>query len=283
MPERNLHEPSLRSQDQLKILFDEALSFCTLHSTWLRLQLMHLFDHILTPDKLLNPHIGNPLEHHIYVLRHLMSIAQSQGVSSQDEYLELGALALLHDVCPTPKIPRELIEAAKTPEEKEVLAKPRVANRQHHMSQGSVMAREELLWLRAEGGQMSDDAVKRICAIIAIHDNPTIGQPILSSFDPWAVWLREADRLWMMTELGIKVDLTRRGILDITAHDFLDQAQRNVGKFLAERQLYKNIWESNFQDPYNLFRTQRGYELYLEYSARILEHGAHLNDYVLND
>ncbi|HLD25530.1 MAG TPA: hypothetical protein VJC05_00625 [Candidatus Andersenbacteria bacterium] len=281
-----LHAPVEPTEEYRNRLIFQALPA---QKMGLQRSMVVLFERLLTPDMLLHDQIGNPIEHHTVVLSNIVEIAMAEFGYEADELLFFYAcLALLHDNCPTPKIPREVIDAAIGDEKKRQLAATRIRNREIHMRDGAQRAGNILEELRQDrtlrfAAMLTNGDVDTICRVIAIHDNPTIGIPLPDDFKAAHI-LREADRLWMVTNLGIRVDLSRRGVDPDNPDAFLEQAQRNTGKFMGERQyVYPTVQPGVFQDSRTFFRTTAGYNLYCRYWAEIGQYGAERRGYIRND
>ena len=131
------------------------------------------------------------------------------------------------------------------------------------MSQGSEVARQLLQQLRDD---FDDVDVETICAIISIHDNPTIDVPIPRE-DALAVACREADRLWMQAPLGVRADLARAGVVEPTHQECVEQANKNLGSYRHERGLYDSGSEA-FIDNDTFFRTRSGHQIFVRYRSR---------------
>lgn len=234
--------------------------------------------------------VGNPIEHHPIALAHMLKIA----TRIKSPYLvlaEAAALALLHDISAVPKITKQMVTAAG-PGKGDALELERQENRILHMREGSAVAHRYLLALNKSLGRIVFDskAIDRVCEAIRIHDNPSLDIPIHRS--NWlAVAFREADRLWMITHLGILADLARKcsAVKDAdeiafpeqfcTAYAALirdnentiaqpdkyrDQLEDNIKRFCEERELYRPLepTEGPFCDESTFFRTAEGHAIY---------------------
>ncbi len=239
--------------------------------------------------------LGNPIEHHPIVLRHMLQIA----ASVKSPYLPVdvaAALALLHDIAAVPKITKQMVDDAKKddPENAAILELERQENRVLHMRLGGAMAQRHLLALNKSQGRIVFDsrAIDNICEVIRVHDNPSLDIPINRS--NWlAVAFREADRLWMVTHKGILADLARkddnvrkadedtfagqfravyatlierneRGIDEQDRDKYEKQLQDNIKRFFEERELYRPFepTEGPFCDDVTFFRTAKGHTIY---------------------
>jgi len=224
-----------------------------------------LFECVLTDDALLHEDVDNPIEHHTTVLNHMMAIAKGEAFS-WDEMRRAAAIAILHDMQPSPKVTREMRDAAKTAEQKAELDLKNIKNRIVHMGVGSHRAREKLAEANARNGHVffTDEDADAVCAVIAIHDIPSIDLPIPSNAR-MAVAFREADRLWMQTEAGVRADLARKDppIDNPTTQQCVDQATKNLKSYRKERKLYDPQTE-HFHDDETFFRTRAGYNIFTQ-------------------
>jgi hypothetical protein len=206
--------------------------------------------------------IGNPMVHHFKVLDHMIEITVQEG-HSYPMIARGAATSLLHDVSAVAKITTEMVAEArkKSKQEGDALELRRQQNRILHMREGSAIAHRALLDLNEAAGRIVFDAqdIDEICEVIRIHDNPSIDIPI-----PRCNWLamafREADRLWMVTEDGIRVDLLRKNqSMDDAA--CLAQLDHNVNRFRDERALYTSP-DEKFIDDETFFRTDSGHAIF---------------------
>ena len=246
-------------QQIYQTMIDNALNFLNnTEKKEISSLLYTLFEHVL--DDLKQGVEANPIEHHLTVLQHALEIAKVEGFTAL-EIKQAAALALLHDIAPTKKITTQMVEEADQGKKSE-FDRLRKEYRKEHMKEGAMKARvrmqevNEILGYEA----LTPEDIDVICNIIAIHDNPSNKIPI-SKDSRLAVAQREADRLWMLTELGIDTDLWRSG-KDITSV-FLrqEQVEWNINAFKKER----NIYDENQEDFCNnetFFRTQGGYKIY---------------------
>jgi len=200
-----------------------------------------LFEMALNEDQLLHDDADNPVEHHTTVLAHMMEIAKTEldkGRFNWGQVKQAAAIAILHDICPVRKITEDMIKSA-LPEQKDKLRKERESSVPLHMSNGANMAREKLLALNQKLNELifDDEEIDSICDIILIHDNPKIKVKIPTE-NPMAVMLREADRLWMATLMGVRADLERKHICPDNLEKQLEQVKKNIKRFEEERKLY---------------------------------------------
>ena len=219
-----------------------------------------LFDAALTADGLLHVDVDNPIEHHTTVLKQMMTIAKGEDYSFQ-EIRRAAVASLLHDIHPVPKVPREMREAAKTAEKRAQLELRNLENRIVHMGVGATRARQLLIELNIKRGVkvLPDDDADSICAIIAIHDVPSINLPIPKEAR-LAVAFREADRLWMQTRAGLEADWARKNVTNPSHEQLVEQSNRNLSTYRKEAGLYDPSVES-FETDRFFFRTNTGKRL----------------------
>lgn len=210
--------------------------------------------------------VANPMEHHLIVLGHMMAIARAESFSAAD-IKRAAALALLHDISAVPKITTQMVEEARRrdPAEANALELRRQQNRILHMREGSAMAHRALLDLNERLGGVVFDAqdIDVVCELIRIHDGPSLNVPIPRR--NWmAVAFREADRLWMLTPEGIRVDLVRKNKNPDDPRLCREQLEKNVRRFREERCLYhaSEPTEGPFCDDETFFRTRKGHAIF---------------------
>jgi len=220
-----------------------------------------LFGLVLTPTYLLNDLADNPPEHHTTVLGYMMEIATGEGFD-WSTVREAAAISLLHDIWPVRKITSQMIRSAPN-HERPALEEERTNSVPIHMQKGSEHAQDILIRLNRNRGKVvyEDTAIKRICAVIGIHDNPKIGTPIPTA-DILAVAFREADRLWMQDPRGVQADLVRNGNNFSTRQDRVAQAEENVKSYREERAKYAAFPAGDFIDTETLFRTKTGHGIF---------------------
>lgn len=220
---------------------------------------------VLSFGRLRAADIGNPLEHHLIVLRHMIEISKEENLST----LVAGAIAILHDIGSVKKIRVADIKAETNLDKKRLLEQQRIQNRMLHMREGSALAQRQLLLLNEYLGKSfyEDRDIDIVCEVIRIHDNPSVGIPIPKE-NHLAVAFREADRLWMLSDEGFRCDLRRdadniKGDVDIV--ELAPKGLEHVIKrYQEERNLY-GVKEGTFQDDRLFFRTKAGYRIYLHY------------------
>jgi len=211
-------------------LFDELFGICDC-----------LFKMALNKDQLLHDDADNPIEHHTTVLAHMMEIVRTELDEKRfnwDQVKQSAALAILHDICPVRKITEDMIRNAP-PEQQAKLREERESSVPFHMRRGAEMAREKFLVLNEKFGKsiFDDEKINAICGIVLIHDNPKLGKKIPK--DNWvAVMLREADRLWMVTLMGIRADLERKHENPDDLEKQLAQVEKNIKRLEEEREIY---------------------------------------------
>lgn len=237
-------------------------------AVWLIDILDELFALALTNDLLLNQNADNPVEHHTTVLDHAVRICVGEGFNSSEITHIAAPLSLLHDVWPVQRITRDMILNEPDVQRRRELERLRKESVPTHMREGAREARRILLELNRRCGQVvfQEDTITEVCRIIAIHDNPKIGIPIPSS-DRLAVAFREADRLWMLTELGVLTDLARKKNFDPTQAECRDQVRSNLESFKEERLIYTGCPVTDFQDQETLLRTRTGFEMFEQIRA----------------
>ena len=219
----------------------------------------------LSFDDFMAAEIGNPIEHHLAVLQLSLEI----GIEENLNRLVVGAIALLHDIAPVEKIRTVDIALEKDQGRKNVLEQKRKQHRILHMREGSAMAHRKLLLVNEYCGRVvfGDEEIDQVCEVIRIHDNPSISLPIPKD-SRVATAFREADRLWMLSDLGfsydIERDVSKSGIRDDIgelAAKRLDHVQQ---RYREERRLYSSE-QGPFQDEELFFRTKAGYRIYQRY------------------
>ena len=220
--------------------------------------------------------IGNPIEHHLVVLRNMMEIAKAQGYS-RVELKRAAALAILHDISAVEKITTQQVEELRKthPGRAQAQELRRQQNRVLHMIEGSAMAHRRLLQLNDCLGKVAFGAedIRAICDVIRIHDIPSLDLPIPRE-NELAVAFREADRLWMVHPLGIRTDLRRKARDPDDCQACLKQLEDNIERFRQERMLYRGMEanEGPFCDEETFFRTSGGHKLFARLYTEGKEH-----------
>lgn len=223
---------------------------------------------------------GNPIQHSLLVVDFMIRIAFKEGASDID--LKRGiAAALMHDIGAEGKIRKADIEAEKDIEKREELRARAIKLRLDHMEAGADMAEKILIKfnkLYPEDSFSSED-IDAIKGVIAIHDYPSVqeyektntGKWLLPKDNRLAMFLREADRLWMLSKEGLEVDLQRdekKG-----KRDPEKRLRSNIKRHQEEYLLYKEalgdgVKGYGFNDE-TLYRTKTGFEIFrsLAYQA----------------
>lgn len=220
---------------------------------------------LLSFDDLKCADIGNPLEHHLIVLEHMIEIAQEENLN----ILNAGAIAILHDIGPVEKIRKADVEIEASDDRKKLLELKRRQSRILHMRYGGVLAQKKLLLLNEYLGKIlyKDEDIEVICEVIRIHDNPSIDIPIPKD-NYMGVTFREADRLWMLSDEGFACDLRRdKQGKNENADDHVLASKRLehiMKRYREERNLYSND-DGPFQNENLFFRTTAGYRIFLRY------------------
>lgn len=253
---------------------------------------------------------NNPIHHHVQVVENMLFIAieetKSDNLDEAYKFVRKAAvLALLHDIGSgffkpgSRKIKssdikdreQELLKKKKPKEEREReisgLIERAVEYRMVHMIEGAKIAENLLMgWERRP--PFDEKNIQDIKKCIEIHDLPSIaeyyislGKPCNKNYlipldNPFAVILREADRLWMVSKEGLEKDL----LDDLQKNkkpDPLLKLKHNVTRFREEFFLYKSLKDIGLYDlkgfkEETLFRTNAGFELLKQYlSERIDE------------
>lgn len=221
---------------------------------------------LLSFDDLKAAELGNPLIHHLIVLKHVITIAQEEDLN----LLQAGAIAILHDIAPVEKIRKADLIIENSEKDKKSFEEKRKQNRISHMREGSVLAKRKVILLNEYlGGNLyTDKDIEIICNVISIHDNPSIDIPIPKD-NRMAVAFREADRLWMLSDEGFECDLQRdmKNISKISDNEELasKRLKHIIRRFQEERELYNSNNDESFQHDKLFFRTKSGYQIYLKY------------------
>jgi len=181
---------------------------------------------IVLPD-LIEGHQISPVHHPAHVVSLMSEILL--GEKATEDEVKLGVVtALLHDVAlgraGEGKIRKADIDAAfqESIQKGEEKVEEGVRSRRRHMELGAEIADRVLHAYNAcFGDAFSDKEMAEIRRLIGIHDNPSVQEYelrrktqsgavwVFFPEDRLAMFLREADRLWMLTEEGIKTDLER--------------------------------------------------------------------------
>lgn len=229
---------------------------------------------------------SNPIHHNTQVLDNMVQIALGEQAGYREFKMSV-VLALLHDIGNAGSKSKKV----KTDEIKDATdASEAIAFRLEHMDNGpgliTAVAQPFL-----ESGTVNSDDLHLICRAVLIHDYPSI-EEILSKhpgiasdmgyasgdfllpFDSTILGrlierLREADRLYMVTEQGVLKDL-RDAHAEPTAGNALAKLRSNAKKHRKEFLLYESVGRSaGFKDG-TLYRTNAGYTMYVD-SQELLE------------
>jgi hypothetical protein len=224
---------------------------------------------------LLDGRKSNPLQHTAQVVDFMVDLSLNENLPEREAQKAV-ATALLHDIgyarSKEGKIRKADIDAEQDREKKEALRQQAIQARKAHMDAGAEIAGE----LLAQSPDLfTPGEVQEIQAVIRIHDNPSIqeyeevndGKWLLPPDNQLAQFLREADRLWMLSEEGIEIDLQR----DKRKTGLRDAPKRiadNIERHLQEGALYyqakglpvaPNVY--GFKG-FSLYRTETGFLLF---------------------
>jgi hypothetical protein len=242
---------------------------------------------------------ANPVHHNTQVLDNMVRIALGEGVDYRT-LKNASVLALLHDIgngiSEKPKVKTDKIkkliadaEQAQDTATREKLQKeaidlaPRaVAFRLEHMEKGPTLVREVTKQSVKERILQGED-VDLICRAVEVHDYPTIEELMktcrssgvdtehapgvfLLHFDdtPFGLlttFLREADRLYMVTDQGVVKDLGDKS-LPVTEENVKKKRKSNAGRHREEFALYDDVGRGEGFISGTLYRTQTGYRLF---------------------
>lgn len=141
---------------------------------------------------------GNPIDHHIEVLRNAVEIAAGADFG-ESEIKCITTTALVHDIL-TPEKKRKGDETTADEDA------ARKYSRADHMFRSSLHA-VEAIEAANEGHFLRPREIAWVQSMTAIHDNPSAGLPL--PFEPEVLAFREADRLWMISKPGFAFDLLK--------------------------------------------------------------------------
>lgn len=247
---------------------------------------------------------GNPIHHNVQVLENMLLIVLAEKPAGFEFLKQSVVLALLHDVgnsrtsgvkvkSSTLKELKKDVKKAKDDAEKKAgedkLQKTFIDAenyRRSHMMAGAEMVRALILDYHNYVGNaiFKAEAINAICDVVKGHDNPSMAsyqKEILGKimdltllFDPaneLALYLREADRVWMVSPEGVEKDL-----MDEVekAGSPAEKLAYNTDAHRSEYILYKeNVSETRlaaygFKDG-TLYCTKRGYSLYRDLIKRV--------------
>jgi len=237
----------------------------------------------------------NPIYHNTQVLDNMVQI----GLGEQLNYREFKIsviTALLHDIGNAislrPKVKTDQVKEAvkeNTPERAKELAYQAIEFRLEHMDNGPALLAKVTAPM-IEDGTLGRDELHLICRAVLIHDYPSIEEVLtdlrnlnidtphqpgdfLLPFDTTVFGrlierLREADRLFMVTEQGVEKDL-RDGNKDINKNNLRAKLISNADKHRREFRLYEKVRKiDGFQDN-TLYRTKTGYDLYCAWVKKL--------------
>lgn len=175
---------------------------------------------------------GNPIDHHITVLKNTMDIAARQ-TFAQSEIKCITCTALAHDIY-TPEKKRKGDDASADSEA------TRKYSRAVHMFHSSIRAAEALAEVN-QTGFLNHHELAWIQAMTAVHDNPSAEMPL--PFEKDVLAFREADRLWMISVAGFTFDLLKDIRKLLTAPDAknecnLEIPDRDTWNDFEKRQTY---------------------------------------------
>jgi hypothetical protein len=241
----------------------------------------------------------NPVHHHTQVLDNMVQICL--GEEAKYETLRNATIAaLLHDignsVSKQTKIKTDEITAVtdrrdrtrqcriknKLQKQAVDLAHKAFAFRMEHMSKGPPLV-IKLTSKLVEDGFLSEEDVVLICDVVRVHDNPTVEQLMEicrkadvetdfaegffllphddTSFGTLTSLLREADRLYMMTDQGVRQDLSRK-TASPTADEIKTKRKKNADKHRREYVLYENVGQGDGFIGNTLYRTETGFRIF---------------------
>ena len=208
--------------------------------------------HLVLTD-LIESHTVSPVHHVTRVARNMAEILHGEGADAEEWRRGLAA-ALLHDVAlgrtgEGRKIRKAEIEKLP-PDEREAEIQAAIESRQSHMKVGAGIAARALQAYNAiHGATFSQSDIEEVALLIRIHDNPSIQEYDSLRTRPSGInwlfdsghrlmkFLREADRLFMVSFDGVEVDLERDGVSS-TAATRLARLAVNIRRHREEATLY---------------------------------------------
>lgn len=234
---------------------------------------------------LLKARKGNPVHHSLKVVEFISEIAIGEG-SSEAEVLDCVLAALLHDTGAEGKIRKADIDKEKDPVKHEELRQEAIKLRLAHMSAGAEVAEKVIAQFNAGKPMLAIQPtdVEIIKDIIRIHDNPSIAEYENKNDGTWLFsenndplkdklvkFHREADRLWMLSEEGLEVDLQRdekKG-----KRDPADRVKGNIKRHQEEYALYSEAFgdgaiKYGFREN-TLYRTETGFKIFKQLIRRL--------------
>jgi hypothetical protein len=233
----------------------------------------------------------NPIHHNTQVLDNMVQLALGEDLA-YSELKNAVLLALLHDIgnaiSKRQKFKTDQVIAALKEDVQKgtTMALKAIAFRLEHMDHGPELTRGILDPFVAEN-KLGDEDVHFISRAIAVHDYPSIekiltdledktGQragyapgdfllPFDSSpFGKLIEWLREADRLFMLSKQGVIKDVRDAGEV-VTPHRLLAKLKSNEAKHAKEFTLYNRVGRAEGFQAKTLYRTRTGYAMFLSF------------------
>ena len=237
----------------------------------------------------------NPIHHNTQVLENMIQLALGEQLP-YSQFKNAALLALLHDIGNA--ISRrqkyktdQVITALKEDVQRGTgMALKAIAVRLEHMDRGPELARDVLEPFVAEG-KLGNEDVHFLCRAIAVHDYPSIekilkdledktgkragyvaGDFLLlcdsSPFGKLIECLREADRLFMLSEQGVIKDILDSGD-ELTPKNLLAKLESNAKKHGEEFTLYELAGRAEGFQGETLYRTRTGHAMF----SRFLKDG----------
>ena len=241
----------------------------------------------------------NPLYHHTQVLENMIKIVTGEQLI-YSEIKRASVLALLHDIGNAESIKEKVknsqIEDAITHAQQHddpthwnivtQLAEKAMAFRLEHMDKGVGMI-QQLSSPFVKESMLTDEDIHFICRAVAIHDYPSIEKSLhklresgytsqyvqgdfllpfdTTPFGQLITYLREADRLFMVTEQGVIKDL-KDGKKEITHNNKVLKLESNEKSHRNEYTLYVKAGKDDGKFICEtLYRTKTGYSLFQKY------------------
>ena len=224
----------------------------------------------------------NPIHHTAHVVNLAVQIGQDESFSD-GELAQLLVATVFHDAGNAfepkdePKI--TVGDVRSDPAKKD----DAIEQRRRHMVAGGKLVEVFLTDLEPAAWEFTSDGAKQIVRLVEIHDNPTVaelqtGKEREKSLLHNAGWLsqilREADRLWMLTEDGLITDMVRKEKRGKPWQP-LAQITHNAIRHHEERYLYEAILgpdasKLGFDYATAFYRTDQGKALFrdLQFAAR---------------
>lgn len=241
---------------------------------------------------------ANPVHHNFQTVENILLILSHRSNANHpdfEDYKKAVILALLHDIgngYVDPDLKKvkksdiadrrcELEEQDKTEAEIQDGIHPLIKEgekyRKAHMVEGAKIA---IKLLKEDANILEPEEIEEIAKIIKIHDNPSIAEYYSEAKKPYgeyliplnndlAYTLREADRLWMVSQEGLEKDLFD-DLRKSKKPDPFTKLRHNVKRFKDEYKLYEQATDitdkekAGFQHK-TLFRSEAGFTLCREY------------------